>query len=391
MQPTLGSRKPTSARPAAERNGGSSRNLRSTYEAVRANLSSRSISRWVSRSVRNGRLLGRFSVVAALAASAFWYYRTESREADYVPLALLFVSAIAAIRGKSWDDTRQGMSRLTLTGYLLAALALIGLAGGIRDTQTSHSQLAGVETIQRIAYEQLMTGVSMVLFPITSTWRDPPATDLELLSRAADEVTITALRNTRLVPHPDPGEDFVAMTEDTRFFLISPQGARLTTQCGVPHQGFRAIYELFDFCVASGYARIMETQQTFIGALDAETIALLHEVLDDEFFQSNYRNLAQHEALFYQGMQAETGRSARDADQTWLALLQITRDLFSEESPDDSEASTQEESPWLVLGTYYFDGNTDMHGYHTFVDKVRKLVLHVGKITGKHDLIDSFR
>ena len=333
-----------------------------------------------------------FAIVAfvALATAVIWFYSTESPAADYVPLALLFLSAMAAIRGKSWDDTRQGISRVTLTGFLLFALALLGLVGGIRDTQMSHSRLAGIETIQDIAYRQLMAGISMVLFPITSTWREPPTNDMDIIDMAQDATTIDALQNTRLVPYPNRAEDIMAMMQDTRFFLVSPNGTRVTTRCGAPHQGFRAIYELFDFCVASGDATIREVQQTFIGTLDATTVRLLNDVLDDDFFKSTYSNLAQHEQLFYQGIQEETGENLTGANRTWLALVEVSREMFSDERLDDTAAPTQEPSLWLFLGTYYFGNDSDTQAYRSFIQKVREFVLHVNTVTNRQDLIDTF-
>ena len=251
---------------------------------------------------------------------------------------LVFLAAITAIRGKSWDDSRTGFSRITLTDLFLLALAIIGLVGGVRNTQINHSKLAEVDTIRNIAYEEIMDGISMILFPITSSWRDPPSNTMEILDRAQNAVSVDVLAKTRIVPFPDRADDMVAMMEDTRFYLISQNGTRLASQCGVPHLGFRALYELFDFCVANGEAKIEKAQQQFVSYLDAKTVPLLHAILTDVFYESRYRNLAQYEEHFYQGLRDEVGESLAAPDQTWLALIEVSRALLSK-SGDDSSPS----------------------------------------------------
>ena len=328
--------------------------------------------------------------VIAFILLAVWFYSTRTPAADYVPLILVFLSAVAAIRGKSWDATRQGISRLTATGVLLFALALLGLVAGVRNTQINHSKLADVATIQNIAYRQLMTGISMVLFPVTSSWREDPTGDMAILDLARSKATIGTLANTRLVPHPDRAKDTMAMIEDTRFFLITPHGTRVTTRCGAPHQGFRALYELFDFCVATGEAKISEARDTYIATLDAKTIQLLQEVLDDDFFRNEYRSLAQHEAHYLLGLQEEVGADLAAADQTWLALLQVARTLAPNPSRDRASPKINGQSPWLLLGTYYFGSEADQEPYLAFIEKVRAFVTHVNTVMHRQDLIDTF-
>ena len=232
--------------------------------------------------------------VILLLAGAIWFYSTTSPLADYVPLALVFLSAIVAIAGKSWDDSRQGLSRVTPTGRVLVALAVLGLVGGIRNTQMNHAKL---ERTRNLAYSQLMDGISMVLFPITSSWREPPTSNMDILARARDATTIDTLKTTRIVPFADPVEDSMAMIEDTRFFLITANGVRVKSTCGLPHRGFRALYELFDFCVDSGDTKIRNAAQAFVSDLDPHTLDLLNTFLENKFYLSRYRNLAQHERV----------------------------------------------------------------------------------------------
>ena len=339
------------------------------------------------------RLLRQFlvvSAVVAICAVAIWYYSTRSPAADYIPLMLMFLSAIAAIRGKSWDDSRKGFSRVTLTGFVLLALALIGLVGGIRSTQLNHTKLAEVEGIRNIAYGEIMEGISMLLFPITSSWRDPPENDIEILNRAQDTVTVDALAKTRIIPFPDRAEDIMAMVDDTRFYLISEIETRLVSKCGVPHSGFRALYKLFDFCVANGEAKIENAQKKFASYLDGKTIPLLHAILNDEFYKSRYRNLAQHEIFFYQGLREEVDDPLGSPDRTWVTLMEVTRALLPKADDDSTLSHRDGPSPWLYLGTYYFSDESDSAAYQIFIDKVGTFVRHVGAVTNLGTLISTF-
>ena len=327
------------------------------------------------------------AVLILLIAVAIWFYSTTSPVADYVPLALVFLSAVVAIAGKSWDDSRQGLSRVTLTGRVLVVLAVLGLVGGVRNTQINHAKL---ETTRALAYSELMEGLSMVLFPITSSWREAPTNNIDILAKARDAATVDALATTRIVPFADPVEDTMAMTEDTRSFLITENGARVSSSCGLPHRGFRALYELFDFCVDGGAAKMGDAAQAFVSDLDPQTVDLLNAILEHKFYLSRYRNLAQHEALYYQGLRDEVGDDPVTADRTWLALLAVARDLLPRADDDDASSPEDERSPWLYLGTYYFGRNSDSADYETFIERVASFVQHVDAVAGQRHLIDTF-
>ena len=324
------------------------------------------------------------SVVAVVCAFAIWVYFPSSPATDYVPLVLLFLSAVAAIRGKSWDENRHGFARVTLTGLIIFVLAFLGLVAGIR---TSQQKLAEVEQFRAIAYNQLMEGISMILFPITSSWRESALNDAEILDKALDPTTVDDLSKTRLVPFTDQVENFMAALSDTRFHLITARGIRVASTCGSPHPGFRALYELFDFCVANGEERLTQTKQMYLGKLDLKTIQLIDAILKDEFFMSRYRNLAQHEDLYYQGLWDEIGDVPATADRTWIALVELTG---LGKDTDDTRNRDGYPSSWLYLGTYYFDNDLDSSTYQAFIRKVGAFVKHVGDILEREDLIDTF-
>ncbi|HVO59378.1 MAG TPA: hypothetical protein VMT53_00510 [Terriglobales bacterium] len=330
--------------------------------------------------------------VALLVGIGIWFYVTRSFAADYVPLLLIFASAIAAIAGKSWDDQQKGFSRITLKGRVLAALAVLGFIGGIRSTQISHEKLKEVGKIQTIAYHQLMEGVSMILFPITSSWRNPPKNDVDILVSAQDAQTVDLLRKTRIVPFADQTQDVMMMTADPRMFSVTANGVRIASSCGYPHRGFRALYELFDFCIDGGEVKIKESEQIFISNLDPETIRLVHDVLEDEFYISHYKNLSQHDDLFYQGLYEEAGtkNEAMTADRTWRAMLEVQRTLLPENNSSKKDQRKEKTSPWLYLGTYYFSGDSNYAGYQDFLAKIGRLVKHIDMVTKSNNMIDTF-
>lgn len=332
-------------------------------------------------------------VLVVLVAVGVWLYATTSLLADYAPLFLVFGSAIAAIAGKSWDEDKKGLAHVTTKGRLLAALAVLGLVVGIRNTEISHSKLKEVGKIQSVAYHQLMEGVSMMLFPITSSWREPPKNDAEILARATDQKTIDVMAGTRIVPFADPVRDTMMMTEDPRMFALSANGVRLSSSCGQPHRGFRALYELFDFCIDTGEAKVKESEQIFMSNLDAETIRLVQDVLGDEFYVAHYKNLAQHDDLYYQGLydEASTRGKSLKSDRTWRAMLAVQRALLPEQNDPASRAGKERTSPYLYLGTYYFgQNNSDSMDYRRFIQKVDTLVKHVGTLTNSKSVIDTF-
>ena len=332
-------------------------------------------------------------VVVLIFAVATWFYATRSPIADYVPLILVFLLAMAAIPGKSWDDRRQGFSRLTLTGRVIVILALLGLVGGIRNTQINHAKLADNEKVRQIAYRQLVDGISMILFPITSSWGEPPTNDIEILAKAQGATTIDALAKTRIVPFLDPAEDLMAMIQDPRLFSVSASGTRVASRCGVPHGGFLALYELFDFCINSGESKIKEARQTFLSQFAPKTIQLLHDIQDDEFYTARYRNLAQHKTHYYQGLRDEAGEDLATGDRTWQALVILSRKLLPRTTDEDTSGPHDKPSPWLYLGTHYFGHgqNFDSAAYKTFIEKVDTFVKHVRAVTNQVNLIDTFR
>ncbi len=329
-------------------------------------------------------------VLPSIVVIGIWLYSTRSPAADYAPLALVFVSAINGIAGKSWDATQKGLARLTLKGRVLILLAVLGLVVGIRTTRDNHTKLAEVEEVRNMAYSQLMKGVSMMLYPVTSCWKEPPKNDLALLERAADATTVEVLAKTRLVPFADPVEDVMANIEAPRLYLVGVNGTRVVARGGPPHRGFRALYELFDFLVDAGDAKVRDTEKTFFTSLEPKTIRLLHDVLEDKFYESNYRNLSQHEDLYFQGLLDEAGNSKNPttSNRTWLALLAVQRALLPSE--DETPKQNHGPSPSLYLGTYYFGGTSDLAAYHVFLAKVGELVRHVGGLLKSDQLIETF-
>jgi hypothetical protein len=326
-----------------------------------------------------------FSVVAI----GIWVYSTKSLAADYIPLLLVFISAIAGIAGKSWDESRTGFSRITLKGRILIALALLGLVVGIRTTKLTHTKLKEAGQIQKLAYSQLIEGVSMILFPITSSWRDPPKNDIAILARAREKATVDALAKTRVVPFADTAEDIMMMTEDSRMFGLTANGTQIQSSCGSPHSGFRALHELFDFCINGGQAKIKETEQIFLSDFDPETIKLVQDVLEDKFYESRYKNLSQHNDLFFQGLYDESGESRKPpADRAWRGLLEVERTLLPRR--DNLARKKGPISQWLYLGTYYFGQNSDIAPYRSFLQKIDALVRRVDSILHSSHLIDTF-
>ena len=332
-------------------------------------------------------------LVVVVVGAGVWLYLTRSLVADYAPLVLVFISAIAAIAGKSWDEDQKGFARVTVQGRILGTLAVLGLLVGIRSTQISHSKLREAGRIQSVAYHQLMEGVSMMLFPITSSWRERPKNDVDILVRAQDRKTVDLLAKTRIVPFADPVRDMMMMTEDPRMFGLTANGVRISSSCGQTHRGFRALYELFDFCIDGGEARVKESEQIFISNLDPETIELVQNVLADDFYVSHYKNLAQHDDLYYQGLYDEASAQGRSmsSDRTWRAMLAVQRALLPEKNRQNNSAPKETTSPYLYLGTYYFGHDpTDATAYRTFLQKVGKLVKHVGTLTSSTNVIDTF-
>ncbi|HEV3481216.1 MAG TPA: hypothetical protein VGR97_02690 [Candidatus Acidoferrales bacterium] len=353
------------------------------------------VSRPSEHNVKTSPPASRVTVFALLflVAVAVWLYATTSLLADYAPLILVFVSAIAGIVGKSWNEDKKGLARVTTKGWLLAALAALGFVVGIRNTEISHSKLKEVGKIQTVAYHQLMEGVSMMLFPITSSWREPPKNDADILSRAADQKTIDLLTGTRIVPFADPVRDTMMMVGDTRMFAVSAKDVRISSSCGQPHGTFRALYELFDFCVDTGEAKVKESEQIFLSNLDSETIRLVQDMLGDEYYVSHYKNLAHHDDLYYQGLydEAVTRGTAPSSDQTWRALIAVQRTLLPEQNDPASPGRKDKTSPYLYLGTYYFgQNNSDSTAYRQFLQKVGALVKHVETVTNSQNVIDTF-
>lgn len=339
--------------------------------------------------------LPRWVFPAVALASVFllgtWLYSTRSPVAEYVPLLLVFVSAVTGIAGKSWDHTKNGFARVTLKGRVLVLIAMLGLIVGVKNTRSSHARLAEVGAVREIADEQPIDGVSMMLYPITSSWREPPQSDAEKLQAAAAEPTVEALTETRLLPFADPVEDVMANIEAPRLYLVGVNGTRVVAHGGPPHRGFRALYELIDFFVDVGDAKVRETERTFLSILDPKTIMLLNNILDDEFYKSRYRNLSQHEDLFFQGLLDEAGDSVpSNADRSSLALLAVQRSLL----PSGDETAKQEVGPSrsLYLGTYYFGPSAarDSTTYLAFIAKIGELVRHVSGILQSDHVIETY-
>ena len=152
----------------------------------------------------------------------------------------------------------------------------------------------------------------------------------------------------------------------------------------LPTGALGALYELFDFCIDNGEAKLKETEHKYSGSLDLRTIYLLHDILEDEFYVSQYHDLTRHEDLYYQGLRDEVGEGPSPADDgAWRALLEVARAFPPKADDDDAPSPHDELSHWLYLGTYYFGHDSDSTAYQTFIEKVGTFVKHVGVVMGQ--------
>jgi hypothetical protein len=50
---------------------------------------------------------------------------------EYIGLIIVFISALVAIKGGTWNKNKKGLKKITLTGYLTMICAIIGLVASI--------------------------------------------------------------------------------------------------------------------------------------------------------------------------------------------------------------------------------------------------------------------
>ncbi len=234
---------------------------------------------------------------------------------DSIPLIIGLLSALIGIRGDTWHDRAKGWRRLTLTGWIVAVLAVGSFAAALLNAYSSHKEVA-----QKLRKETLLTAqagqdvldaLNRFLVPleqILETTESPPTDQTKL-----EEYVISR--------HMKDGSDYLdAFMSDAFIERLRMMPAKT---CPFPE-------EKDPDCrldrIVSGYSRTFESQMRdllprYQSVLDADLAALMEEARNHKMlsiFRATASNVERNREL------------GKDVDQITLGWL-----LFGPHEPNE--------------------------------------------------------
>lgn len=224
---------------------------------------------------------------------------------DYVPSILAFAFAVLALVGKTTDDKRHGIRKVTTIGWVVLSLSIFSLGLGLFTIYSKHIALDKRAAVAELTRARLTQGIALMLRPFCRV--DELNSKLEiprLFAVMRSDANLKAVGKARTVKWPGMGGRVVA-------------GSKL-----LPYEMFDEVYQLLDFYIAEGERMTKETLSSFGGYLSEDEIITLSTLLSDGFLNGEYR-LSGKLDYFQQGLK--------------------------------DEKRTGSPSPWNTVGLHYFN------------------------------------
>ena len=117
---------------------------------------------------------------------------------DYLPLIIGLLSATIGIMGKSWDEKRKGLKKVTMKGWVTICLALVSFIFASWTIKKKNDQLKGTQNIQAIAHRQTLRGINYLL----RSFVEPNRSNDTIFSRLVDTTYLAEIGKTKII-NPD--------------------------------------------------------------------------------------------------------------------------------------------------------------------------------------------
>lgn len=180
---------------------------------------------------------------------------------DYLPILIGFISALVGIFGKSWDDQKQGIKRITTKGWITISLAIVsfGVAGW-----TLHSKKEQLrdrqEQLTSVSNRQIIEGVNYLV--------------RNLINSGSNEEVFKSLKDTTF------------LIEKGNHPIINPDSV------GAVMNGITGSYihpfELFAGNIKYGENLLNDALIKYGGTLNSEVIVKINDILNDKYFKESY-------------------------------------------------------------------------------------------------------
>lgn len=82
---------------------------------------------------------------------------------NYLGQLITFLAALVAIKGGTWDESKSGIKKLTVTGFITMVLALIGLITAILITYRTNADLEAHKNMLKVIKAESERGEQMVM------------------------------------------------------------------------------------------------------------------------------------------------------------------------------------------------------------------------------------
>lgn len=250
---------------------------------------------------------------------------------DYLPIIIGLFAALVGIFGKSWDEKKAGIKRITLKGWMVILLAVVSFAFAAWTIAKKNEQLSKVADIKTIANKQIFEGVNYFL------------RDLVVPNKSNDSIFIE-LKDT----------SFLAKVGHE--ILINPDSSGVIVN-GI-NGDFIHPFELHSANIKYAEGLLNDAIIKYSSVVDPETIILINNIISDKFYKEKFK----------------------------LTTQKMYLDLAITEYRDNWKNNFEPfYTPGSYLGLYYFDRVYDGKGkrpgdftdFLSFIDKIEKLVQHI--------------
>ena len=241
---------------------------------------------------------------------------------EYVPLIISLLSALVGIRGYTWDDKN---NRITRFGKIIILLSLFSFATAFYTIKIKNHQISDTNSIRKIAYGQIKLGIERMLTP------------LEFGSAVKDSIINFAVL-----------EDTVHLSELFRTSVLNPFKGLIIAG------GFDNNYQRDSALIQEGENLLNDVIIKYNKYLDAETIVYINNIISDSYFNRKFK-LKESSWLIQ--------RAVATQNDSTLSLDKRLHPAFS------------------TYGAYYSTG--DINGHHKYngilslIKKVKMLSNHI--------------
>ncbi|GEM_PF-7053160 len=220
---------------------------------------------------------------------------------DYIIISIGFISALIGIFGKSWDEEKKGIKRITIKGWVTIFLTIASFIFAGWSMHSKKEQLEfRQERLTNIANRQILNGINYLI-------RD-------LISQKSNEEIFTKLKDTTFLS--EIGKESLINPDSTGKIMNGITGSYIHP------------FELHSANIKYGENLLNDALIKYNSTLSSELIVKINDVINDKYFKGTY------------SLRTQT-------DYFELAISETRRNYKKNIFPIDS--------PWSYLGLYYFN------------------------------------